>query len=190
MKKYLSAIIILLIFNGCSLNKTSNEARAALPEGTFAKFNSQYGEYYAGTVFVKGYSEIKRVKESFCDITNMNESGTEPCNESEYVLFHIVKNGKTPNFDEYLPKEWPADGNQFFGEKAIGLGCIHDGNIVYSNDTDSYEIVNGTLGTDLSKKILGSDIDSPIALKLTKKTYTRGRGAPACYSHITIIEEF
>lgn len=183
MKKYL-LIIILIIFSGCS---ALNAFKPTLPEGTFAKFKSQYGEYYAGTVFIKGYSEIETVQEPFCETNNINGSPTETCKESEYVFFHIIEKGKTPNFDEYSSYQ---NNNKFFGEMNIGLGCIYDGNIIYSNDTDLYNITNGTLGTDLSKKIIGSNLNSTITLKLTKKPYTGGRAAPACYSDITIIEEF
>jgi hypothetical protein len=197
MKKILFSLISLsIIFSSCSLSPSKknetmkNIEKKVLPEGTFQKNITEYGfDGYSGTVYVKGYSKTKRVKESFC-LNGMNESGTAPCKESEYVLFYILESGKTPSFDAFLPNDEAYNGNHFFDTRAIGLGCIFDGNIVYSNSSDSYEIINGTLGINLSKKILGSTQENSIFLKLTTKLNTSGKGAPTCYSFVSIIESF
>ena len=192
MKKILLFLFLTFwLLAGCDKAAQEEVIDKPLPSGNFQSYESKWGiDYNAGTVYVRGYSTIRRVKTSFCDENGMNESGTEPCKEFDYVLLHITESGETPDFDKYLPKEDPYEGGHFFDTSSIGLGCLFGGNIVYSNDTDEYEIVNAPIGARLTKKILGSTKETPVVLILTKNPNTLGRGAPACYSHITTIEEY
>jgi hypothetical protein len=163
----------ILITSGCMATAQS------LPDGNFQAI-PQYEGSFEGSIYLSGYAELEEVVEPFCD---------KDCDLLTYVNFIFVDYGQTPGFEEFMNIN---QGNSFVDKanSSIGLGCLLGDNIVYSNSTDNYEITNAPLGSILTDKILKSSPNQTLKLKLTKKIYTSGKGAPACYSHFSVIESF
>ena len=153
---------------------SSDAIQEELPEGSFG-FND-YGMFY-GDFYVEGYARVQEIPEAFCE---------ENCTMYDYVSFVVMKTNNA-QFYEFLEKN---KGNSYTGEISIGLGCIENGVIGYSNHSDKLGMQEMMLSDDVSKAILDSSQENPIQLKLTKLELSAGRGAPTCYSHITTIEEW
>lgn len=156
----------------------TSQAKAPLPAGTFSYSENNYD--YSGTIYVRGYADVQKTPEAFCD------PAIEQCKTYDYVFFHILEKGQTPGFEKFVQD---YQGNSFIGANSIGLGCVTNGKITYSNDNDEKPVVDGSFSTDLSGKILNSSTDQPIALVFTKKILGGGMGAPSCYSHFATVEE-
>ncbi len=127
----------------------------------------------SGIVEVIGYPETKEL------IDGMNDG-----EKYNYVYFHI-KETKSDEFKKYIDS---LKGNSFVLENAIGLGCIIDSKIKYSNSYDDAKLEGYELSEEDSNKILNATESNPIKLKLEKLPLTYSGGAPICYSHITTIE--
>ena len=125
----------------------------------------------AGVIYVEGYS----VKEH----RNGNIDGSSI--EYDYILFHIT-NTDSVDFMKWLEN---SKGNSFVGEESIGLGCLEDGIIHYYNSTNEEEFKEHKVDKDESEKIVDSTKENTIKLKLERKAFDGGSGAPLCYSHIT-----
>ena len=173
MKNTFLVLTISLFLIGCS------SVEKSLPAGDFRPIPGHVG-YFEGTVYISGYAELKEIVEPFCDYD---------CDTFTYVDFVVEDYGETPGLEDFL---YGDRGNAFIDSTnaSIGLGCLLGENIVYSNSTEQYEISNANLGSILTDKILKSSSQNPLQLKLTKKYFISGGGAPTCYSHFSVIEEF
>jgi len=149
------------------------EEEDTLLTGSFAYSETLY-DYY-GTLFVRGYPELVEVEEAFC---------TGACPLHTYVFFHVLET-TSPALTDYLTANL---GNSFLGEESIGLGCLEEGLIVYSNDSAAYGFKSFSLFPELSEAILNATQEDPIALKLERFMPGAGSGAPTCYSHFAIVE--
>ncbi len=141
----------------------------------------------SGIATVKGYITVE--KTDYCV-----DGECESSENSIYDVthFHILETEST-SFRNYINSFY---SNDYTGEKTFSLGCVKNNVISYYNTYD--EIQNDSednndfkyfvLSNDVSQKILNSSIDNPITLKLEKKKFSSGSGAPECYSHITNIE--
>lgn len=160
------------------VDKGKEEEKEEKPEEKKEELKSNFNllEEY-GIVYVEGYA-TKEVLES----SNMygDLDGLESAN---YVFFNIT------NTDSNDFMTWINDsqGNAYVRDKAIGLGCIQDDYIRYYNSSDEADCQEYQIEKDLAQRILNSSESSPIKLKLERKKYTVGTGAPLCYSHITSV---
>lgn len=137
--------------------------------------SDEKGNFY-GTVVVTGYTIVKSESESFCE---------ENCKKYSYVFFQILNTDNVALFD-FLNEN---KGNSFVGDKQVGLGCLQNKNITYFNASDKIGMKEYTLSASLSKKIMESNKENPITIKLERQLFTSGSGAPACYSHFTHISD-
>lgn len=152
---------------------TLNLDEYELPEGEF-KFTTD-GNFY-GTFYVLGHVEMNIVPEPFCE---------SDCAEYLYASFEIT-NVQNEDFQNFLTKNAMDEE----GNIQVGLGCVDGGLIYFENHSDQYISKETTLSAELSADILGSTIEEPMMLILTKLPLTGGRGAPACYSHFSTVEEY
>ena len=151
-------------------NETTNNQNEAVVNG-LGKDDTFTTSTNSGIVEVIGYPEKK-------EITNITD-GTK----HTYIYFHI-KETKSTEFKKYIES---INGNSYVSNNSIGIGCVSDGIIKYTNDSDSARMKNYELSQEDSDKILNATESNPIKLKLEKALYTGGVEAPICYSHITKI---
>jgi len=128
-----------------------------------------------GTLMARGYVTTQKVPEAFCD---------DNCPEFTYASF-VISETKNPNILNYLKAQ---SGNAFVKDNAIGMGCIVDNVIRYSNNADTTGQKEYTLSKDESLRILAATAESPITLEITKLKQDSGSGAPTCYSHFTTFK--
>ncbi len=135
------------------------------------------GEFeFFGTLTLTGYLDIKRW---ICNEGDM-------CSETvDYASFVFESTDNNLIYD-FLGN---SAGNSFIGNNSVGIGCYEkDKNIIHSmNLGDSGRVENTISGEDLNK-LLNSDKDNPVKLKLTKPVPAPGMGAPECYSHFRLFE--
>lgn len=199
MKKSLF-LFFLLLLGGCSTVKapaltpdepssttpsiqepiSANTDSEGLPEGSFA-FN-EYGNFF-GEVYVRGYLKQEQVPEAFCE---------EPCAVTYDGLFLQVTDSGNEEFTTFLKKN---QGNAYAsgaeGELIgqIMIGCLEEGDIVYSNDSDEHGMAQQRItGQEASDFLAHQDPSRQMVVKLTRLPLSGGRGAPACYSHFYGIE--
>lgn len=137
-------------------------------EGTF-EYTTE--EDYHGTLILTGYLDIQTRE---CPVGGMCE------NTVEYANFIFTETNDEDIYDFLGVNE----GNSFAGGNRVGVGCYQeDQNRIFSeNFGDESNVENIISGDDLSK-LLASSEENQVKLKLTRPTYTTGRGAPDCYSH-------
>ena len=126
----------------------------------------------SGIVEVLGYTEVK-------EIIDEMDTGEK----YNYVFFHIIDT-KSEEFKKYIES---LSGNSFALDDAIGIGCLIDDKISYSNSSDQAKLTQYEISVDDTKKIMNSTKENPIKLKLERLPLTYGSWAPICYSHITTI---
>ena len=176
-------------------NSGNNQANSNEKEynNTFVYENS--GSY--GIAYVKGY--VKIVKEPYCgealECTEKNTTSIE-----NKVLFYVVNTES-----DALKKEidsWYGKG--YTGEKSIQLGCLDNDIISYYNAADDFYNSANTgvddknnsdnynkkfsLDKDVSRKIINSNQNKMITLKLEKLKLTHGGHAFSCFSPFSGIE--
>lgn len=147
--------------------KLAEGAEFELPEGTFTQMKGDF----EGEVFVKGYAKVLQVDEAFC---------TENCKKYDYVSFNIVESNND-DFTQFLNQDDDGTG-------AVGLGCVAEGKIYYSNESVETGMRDYELSEPLTQVILDSTKEHPIILKLSRKPAV-GMGAPACYSHFMTVDQ-
>ena len=140
----------------------------------FGKNDTFSASSESGIVEIIGYSETKE----------LDGGEVYPGEKEIYVYFHI-KEIKSNEFKKYIES---LKGNLFALDNAIGLGCVKDNQIKYSNNSDEIGFKQYELSQEDSEKILNSTESNPITLKLERLQLSYGGGAPLCYSHITKIE--
>lgn len=148
------------------------EIDTTLPAGNFGSTGEGA---FSGDIYVRGYAQTVTVDEPFC---------IENCREFSYVFFHVNAAGSA-SLSDFLPQN---DGNAYTGRSSVGLGCIENGVIRYSNHSDQYQMQEHVLSADVSEAIMNSSTQNQIVLHLTKLPLAGGTEAPACYSHFTRIE--
>ena len=152
-------------------NSNTDNQEVEPVEDELGKYDTFSNE--SGVVEVIGYPETKELT----DDMNTGE-------KYNYVYFHI-KETKSDEFKKYIES---LKGNSFVLDDAIGLGCIIDNKIKYSNSSNEAKLKEYELSQEDSSKILNATESNPIKLKLERLPLTYGGGAPVCYSHITTIE--
>lgn len=153
-------------------NAARYEIDETLPAGNFG--TTEEGAF-SGDVYVRGYAETETIDEPFC---------MENCKTFEYVFFTVEASG-SDGLSDFLPQN---DGNAYTGHSSIGLGCIDDGIITYSNQSDAQQMKEMSLSPEVSQAIMDSSERKQIVLHLSKLPLSGGTEAPACYSHFTTIE--
>ena len=143
--------------------------------GGMSDFTSDEWGYY-GEVELLGYVNVEEVPEVWCF--------DEDCKMYMYAQFEILE---ASDEDIYAMIE-RKQGNSFFGENNVGLGCITDGIIEYANHSDEFGYQEIELSAEDSAVLLNSTAQNPITIKLEKMPLSGGKGAPTCYSHFTKID--
>jgi len=141
------------------------------PSDEAKSFSYEKGVGFYGTLTFSGYLDIKK---RICNPDDM-------CNKTvDYASMIITCSNNKAIYDFINDNK----GNSFVGDKSIGLGCYEkDANRIYSlNSADSGQVENIISGDEL-KKILQSNKNNPVKIKLTKPYFSGGGGAPECYSH-------
>lgn len=152
----------------------SEEAPKDAPPKTLVKGTfGDSGEY--GTLQAEGYPTIVKRNEGFCE---------ENCKLYDYVFFNITRT-ENANIFNYLKSN---SGNAFVQDKAIGMGCVTDGKISYSNNSDSKGRVEYSISKEDTSAILAATNEKPIVLELERLQLSGGGGAPTCYSHFTTFK--
>ena len=146
-----------------------------------------------GIAYVTGYAKVERVP--YCGAIGAECTEQNASSINDEVEFFVTKNDS-----EYLQKEidsWYGDG--YTGDKTISLGCKKNDVISYINAADEFqdstkEITYGsnfksfTLDSNNTNKIINSNKNNLIVLKLTKLKLSNGGEAPSCYSHFAYVE--
>lgn len=145
---------------------------SSLPRGNFGADGEGT---FSGDLTIRGYIDINRVQEPFC---------MEDCKTFSYASLKILETGNEELADFLLMNE----GNAYAAKDAIGIGCIDDQIIHYSNHSDAQQMKEYVMQPEVSAAILASSEDSPIILHITKLPLSGGTEAPACYSHFSSIE--
>ncbi len=140
-----------------------------LAKGTFG----DAGEY--GTLQAEGYTTTSKRDEAFCE---------ENCKQYDYVLFTIAKT-ENANILKYLKS---ISGNSFVQDNSIGIGCVADGQITYTNSSDANGMKEYAIPKDDTSAILASTVDKFVVLEFERLQFNGGSGAPTCYSHFTTIK--
>lgn len=151
---------------------TTTTPSSGLPVGEYK--TNESGLFY-GDFYVRGYASTETVSEPFCE---------NDCATYDYVNFNITESGN----QEFLNFLKSNRDNAYVKTNRIGLGCLQNDLISYANDSDETGMKEFSLTPELSKTILASSATNPLELHLKKLPLSGGRGAPACYSHISSIE--
>lgn len=98
--------------------------------------------------------------------------------EYAYFVYDNISNAALSQFMEQ------NQGNSFAEGNKVGIGCKQEDQkrIFYENFGDSGEIQGQITGSDYDR-LLESDKDSKVQMRMVRPIYTSGRGAPDCYSH-------
>lgn len=183
MKNFrVSIILITIITAGCSSGSPAGDTSAdpndmpyalvdSLPRGNFGADSEGS---FSGDLTLRGYVDITRVQEPFC---------VEDCETFSYATFKILEASNEELADFLLMNE----GNAYAAGDAIGLGCVDDGIIHYSNHSDAQQMKEYVLPPEVSAAILASTENEPVMLHLKKLPLSGGTEAPACYSHFTTM---
>lgn len=140
-----------------------------LAKGTFG----DAGEY--GSFEAEGYTSISKLDEAFCE---------ENCKKYDYVFFTITRTENT-NIFKYINS---ISGNSFVQDKSIGMGCVVDGQIKYTNSSDANGMKEYAVSKDDTSAILASAANKIVVLGFERLQFSSGGGAPTCYSHFTTIK--
>lgn len=146
-----------------------------LPAGSFGSPGAAGEGGFSGDLYVRGHAKIVTVDEPFCE---------ENCREFDYAFFEIDETGNE-SLADFLSLN---AGNAYVRPSAVGLGCVEEGIIHYSNQSDERQMANVSLDAAASQAILASSIASPVTLRLNKLPLSGGTEAPVCYTHFTTIE--
>ena len=135
------------------------------------------GEFeFFGTLTLTGYLDIKRW------ICNEGDMCTETVDYASFVF----EDSSSDLIYDFLGD---SKGNSFVGNNSVGIGCYEkDKDIIHSmNLGNSGRVENIISGEDLNK-LLDSNKNNLVKLKLTKPAPAPGMGAPECYSHFRLFE--
>lgn len=162
----LSFVLLGIVFlAGCGQRQIVNNQ---------SSFQSDKQENFYGTLIVTGYPIVKIEAEPFCE---------KNCKKYSYVFFQVL-NTDSQVLSDFLREN---KGNNFIDTNQLGIGCVQDEIITYFNDSNKLGMKEYSVPVGLSKKILDSNKEKPVTIKLERLLFTGGSGAPACYSHFTYV---
>lgn len=150
-------------------SKQETNLPKALAKGTFGDTGDN------GTLQAEGYATVAKRNEAFCE---------QNCKQYDYVFFNITRTENTHIFN-YLKN---MSGNAFAQDKAVGMGCVADGQISYSNASDAKGMQEYKLSKEDTAAVINATADKPVILELERLPYSSGQGAPTCYSHFTTFK--
>ena len=105
--------------------------------------------------------------------------------ETVNYVFFKVGDSSADNWVDYLEK---YKDNSFAKDDAIGLGCIKNGVISWSNFSDDLGYAKFSLTKEDTSKIMNTSEEKRIILNLNKfKISDYGKEVDLCYSHMTKI---
>ncbi|MBT5016676.1 hypothetical protein HN748_03300 [Candidatus Peregrinibacteria bacterium] len=143
--------------------------------GGMSDFTTDEWGYY-GEVELTGYVNVVEIPEFYCN--------GEDCKVYEYAHFEVLE---ASDEDVYAMID-SKQGNSFFGENSVGLGCITDGVIEYANHSDKFGYQEIKLSAEDSEVILNATSEDLITIRIAKYPFSIGKGVSTCYSHFTTIE--
>ncbi len=155
--------------NQTESQKTEPPKPKTLLKGTFG----DSGEY--GTLQVEGYATTVKRNEDFCQ---------ENCKQYDYVFFNITRTENT-NIFTYLKNQ---SGNSFVQDKSVGMGCIINEQVSYSNNSDTRGSQEYTVSKGDTSAVMAATANKPIVLELERLKLSGEGGAPTCYSHFTTFK--
>jgi hypothetical protein len=159
-----------------------------LPEGDFREIVSA-GDFI-GTFYANGYTKIVKERDLYC--LEVNEGNEENC--PEYSLFYfILKDYSSQNVvKSFLEKYGALDKN------SILLGCLNEEEEVsysftyFPNEepTDGTTLIEGEgkFSSSETKKLISSNSDNLVTLKITKKGFIAGMSSSSCDTYFSSIE--
>ena len=126
---------------------------------------------FYGTLSLTGYLNVKH---RICKPGSM-------CNKTVDYAFLVVTSTDNNTIYDFIKEE---KGNSFVSDDGIGLGCYEkEKSRIYSTNLgDDGGVENIISGSDL-QKLLSSNENKTVKIKLTKPYFTGGGDAPECYSH-------
>ena len=135
------------------------------------------GEFeFFGTLTLTGYLDIERW------ICNEGDMCTETVDYASFV-FEDTDNDLIYDFLD------SSKGNSFVGSNSVGIGCYEkDQNIIHSINLGNDGKVENIISDKDLDKLIGSNKNNLVKLKLTKPAPASGMGAPECYSHFRLFE--
>lgn len=137
------------------------------------------GDY--GTLQARGYVTTQAI-EYMPGASGPYSCHNGGCVTNNYAYFNIVKTENT-HLSAYLLNN---HGNSYVQDNAIGIGCVEDGIISYSNISDENGMKTYNISSTDTTKILAATAEKPIDLSIEKLNFTGGgSGAPVCYSQFT-----
>jgi hypothetical protein len=178
----LAIIVAAAVIGGVAyyFQKSTNESPQATIQNSATddfKYDADNSDYY-GNLIANGYLTLKERPEAFC---------VENCPMYTYAFFNVL-NTDNEFFDDYIEGQ---KGNSFVGDMSIGLGCVENAILWRWNDSDEFGMKKYTNSTETSEAILNSSAENPIKIELERYLFTKGSGAPDCYSHfaqVNIVE--
>ncbi|MBI2444222.1 MAG: hypothetical protein HYV42_03210 [Candidatus Magasanikbacteria bacterium] len=157
-----------------TLTATSTSADTISPTYLNQDYRSSKLYYDFGTLELSGYLAIQKFT---CDpeIEPMCEGNTD------YAFFVITNSSNKSNFYDFLK----AGGYYpLIQSDRIGIGCYQEKEQkIHSVNTSDLDWVTSVIGGDEFKKLVASDKEHPVRLRLTRPIFSGGSGAPECYSH-------
>ena len=168
----------MIYMDKTTINENSNKSN--IREETKEEYQDTFSNRTeSGKVRVTGYTVIEKVKEE-C----YGEENCEKAKTVDYVFFKVLDT-KNKDFINYISNH---QGNNYFRENAVGLGCIENNQLTYINHSNELGMISCNLTEIETNKILNSNQDKKITLELERLELTGGSHAPSCYSHITYIK--
>jgi uncharacterized membrane protein YukC len=166
--------------------KPTDNALTEAPKALIAGDFGNNGDY--GTFQVRGYATANEVQ-YMPGVSGPYSCHDGGCVTNDYIYFNVVKTENTHILD-YLIKN---HGSSYVQDNAIGMGCVENNAINYSNISDLNGMKDFSISTVDTAKILAATAEKPIDLSIEKLNFTGTSGdAPACYSqfaNFSVINE-
>lgn len=140
-------------------------------------FERSWDSQYFWTILLTWYAYVEEMKWYSNETYN-------------YVYFKVLNTSSELIFDFIKEQEW----NSFVQDWSVWIGCLSWDTIEYSayakNDQWEVDYLNWTIIKEDTDKLLNSDENNIMALKLGREKNILGMGAPQCYSHFYVKEVF
>jgi hypothetical protein len=194
MKKIVLIGLGILVFAGCTqpmdenmqaeepeLDRVENDSTVLEEEDTLTYVEKDGQQILQGYVTLKGSGWTETFDSYF----------EQPIEPVEYVYFDIVESSSSLFTENFLNS---YAGNSFVDVDgdlpAIGLGCLENGQIKFSNFTLGLEqFTNNYLEENVSEELTSKIMSGEeVEIEVYFETNTGGRGAPLCYSHVVVQE--
>lgn len=165
-------------------------AFASCPELADGDFTEVSSGAFQGSFSASGYVVTEEKTEAFC----YPEEGEE-CEIFTYTFFVLQDYSSKDSVDQFLEQN---TGNSFLREKAIGIGCLEDETLLYSNfyfptnehspDREPLVSTEKSFSPVDTERLLNSSPEAPVTLEFEKLGFPRESSAPDCFSHFANIE--